>query len=89
MSTHKIMSPSCPSPFFSDDATGAAVVGLWMVWAGTHFVAVHTIHSLVWAKLLPDRCSIEHQVQQVIISFLTVLSQGEVNILGYSRNSTR
>ena len=80
------MSLGCPSPFSSDGSDGITVVGLWVVWAGTHLVAVHTIHSLSWVKLSLDRCSIERQVQKAIPTVLTVGSQGEVHILSYSGN---
>ena len=81
--------PGCPPPFFDfDDWAKAAVVGLWIVWAGTRFGAVHTIHSLAWSRLLPDRGPIERQVQRATIS-LRVLDQGQIDILPDSRNSTR
>ena len=34
------------SPHPQEGGIVAVVVGLWIVWAGTLFVAVHTIHSL-------------------------------------------
>ena len=39
------------------NAVVAVVVGLWIVWAGTLFVAVHTIHSLSRRSLLTLRAS--------------------------------
>ena len=43
------------SPHPQEGGIVAVVVGLWIVWAGTLFVAVHTIHSLAPCSRLPFR----------------------------------
>jgi hypothetical protein len=44
--TQKKILPNCPPPFFDfADLAGAAVVEVWVAWAGTLFVAAHAIHT--------------------------------------------